>query len=239
MSERHLRPPARALVIMVAALALFAATAVATYTPYFHLRDVRVEGISELTRADVLRTAGLESSTNVFHLDAPRIDAALEADPWILHADVERHLPGTVVVLITERTPIAVALRGTRSDAVAADGVVLPGAALEGLPQIRASLGDLSDADRTAAAEALAAMTPILRSRVASVVALLDDELTMQLSGGLSVLYGRGGDDATKAAALGSVLRWAADRHVGLSVVDVSVPGAPSATLADGSTFIP
>jgi cell division protein FtsQ len=239
MTERHLRPSARVLVIAAAALVVLAVFAAATYTPFFHLRDVRVEGTSVLTRAAVVRAAGLDSSTNVFHLDAARIDAALETDPWVLRADVERHLPGTVVIRITERTPIAMALRGTQNEAVAADGVALPGAALRGLPQIRASLGELSDADRIAAAEALAAMPPILRSRVASVVALIDGEFRIQLAGGLSVLYGRGGDDATKAASLGSVLRWAADRHVSLSIVDVSVPGAPSATLADGSTFRP
>jgi cell division protein FtsQ len=239
VSERRLRPSARALVVAGAAAVLLAVLTGATYTPVFHLRDVRVEGTSVLSRPDVLRTAGLSSSTNVFHLDAGRIDAALEADPWILRADVERHLPGTVVIRITERTPIAAAMRGTQAEGVAADGVVLPGASLQGLPEIRASLGDLSDADRLAAAEALAAMSPILRSRVGAVVALIDGGLRMQLSGGLSVLYGRGGEDGTKAASLRSVLRWAAERHIGVSVVDVSVPGAPSATLADGSTFSP
>ena len=119
-----------------------------------------------MTKADVARLAGLSSSTNVYHLDTARIEAALAADPWIGGAEVERRLPGTVEIRITERVPVAQTLRGEVPEAVAADGVLLPEAPTDGLPEIRAALGDLSDVDRAAAATAVAAMMPSLRERV-------------------------------------------------------------------------
>lgn len=233
----RLRPWVRTAVLVAAPLVLLALFAASTYTPLFGLRTVRVEGISVLSRDAVLQRSGLGSSTNVFHLDTGRIDAALASDPWVAHAEVERDLPGTVVIRITERVPVAQTAEGETRVAVATDGALLPGASPGGLPEIRAALGDLSNADRTAAAQALAAMTPVLRARVAAVVVGVGDDLRVDLAGGLSVEYGQRGQADAKAAALRSVLQWAARERVGLQAVDVSVPGAPSAILADGSSF--
>jgi hypothetical protein len=116
---------------------------------------------------------------------------------------------------------------------------VLPDAPVVGLPEVRASVGELSDDVRTGAARAVAALDPAVRARVSAVVAQPSGSLVMDLRGPLTVRYGSAGDDAAKAAALRAVLSWAADQSVTLRDVDLSVPGAPSATLADGSTVTP
>ena len=61
----------------------------------------------------------------------------------------------------------------------------------------------------------------------------------MDLTGGLTVRYGAGGDQVAKAAALRSVLAWAARVHVTLTQIDLTVPQAPSATLRSGETITP
>ena len=50
---------------------------------------------------------------------------------------------------------------------------------------------------------------------------------------------GTPGEEAAKATALRAVLRWANAGSHSLATIDVSAPGAPSATLTDGSTLTP
>ena len=220
-------------------LLLLAGFAASTYTPLFRLRDIRVEGTRNLRPREVIARAGIGPGTNVFHLDAGSIVTALEADPWIRSATVERHIPGSVVIAVQERTPIAQALVGTNPAAVAGDGVVLPGAMIAGLPEIRASIGELTDVDRTAAAEALDAMPSVVRARVSAVVAEPTGSFVMDLTGGLTVRYGGSGDQLAKATALRSVLAWAARVRVALAEIDLTVPEAPSATLQSGQIITP
>jgi cell division protein FtsQ len=238
LREHAARRP-RTLAIVALPLFLVVAFAVASYTPLFHVREVRVEGADELSRERVLELAGVGPGTNVFHLDVGASERALTADPWIASATVERHLPGSVVIRIDERTPVARAVVGSTVAALAGDGVILPGASTARLPDIRASVGELTDEVRGGAAGALAALDPALRARVSAVLAQPSGSLVMHLAGELTVLYGEAGEDAAKAAALRSVLSWAADQDVALRDVDLTIPGAPSATLADGSTFTP
>lgn len=229
----------KTIAVVALPVILVAAFALASYTSLFATRDIRIEGAVTLTREDVLRLAGIGPGTNVFHLDADAVARALVADPWIATASVERHLPGTVVIRLQEREPIARSTLGSTTVVLAGDGVVLPGASADGLPEIRASVGELSDDARTGGARALAALERILRARVATVVVQPSGELVMDLAGDLTVRYGSPGDDGAKAIALRAVLAWAADQDEPLREVDVTVPEAPSATLVGGSTVTP
>jgi cell division protein FtsQ len=233
----------KTIAVVALPVILVAAFALASYTSLFATRDIRIEGAVTLTRADVLRLAGIGPGTNVFHLDADAVARALVADPWIATASVERHLPGTVVIRLEEREPIARSTTGSTTGSttvvLAGDGVILPGASADGLPEIRASVGELSDDARTGAARALASLERILRARVAAVVVQPSGELVMDLAGELTVHYGTPGDDAAKATALRAVLAWAAEQDEPLREIDVTVPEAPSATLVGGSTVTP
>jgi cell division protein FtsQ len=235
----HLNRRTKTALIAALPLLAVAAFAVVSYTPVFRAREVRIEGAVTLSRQRVLGLARIGSGTNVFHLDTGAVEASLTADPWIASASVERHLPGTVVIRLQERTPIAQSSVGSAPAALAGDGVILPGADTAGLPEIRASVGALADNVRNDAARALAALTPNLRARVGAVVAQPSGSLVMELAGHLVVRYGDPGDDVAKATALRSVLAWAADQSVALRDIDLTVPQAPSATLADGSTITP
>jgi cell division protein FtsQ len=230
---------AKTIAIVTLPLILVAAFFLASYTPLFATRDVRIEGTVTLTREDVLRLAGIGPGTNVFHLDTDAVARALVTDPWIATASVERHLPGTVVIRVQEREPIARATTGSTTVVLAGDGVILPGASADGLPEILASVGEPSDDARTGAARALSSLERILRARVAAVVVQSSGELVMDLAGGLTVQYGSPGNDVAKATALRAVLAWAAEQDEPLREVDLTVPEAPRATLVGGSTVTP
>ena len=94
-------------------------------------------------------------------------------------------------------------------------------------------------AQRTAAAVFLGALDPVVAQRVSEVSVGQDLSTSLTLRDGVTVDAGMPGDEAEKAVALRAVLRWAASGGHDLSSIDVSAPGAPSATLADGSTLTP
>lgn len=202
-----------------------------TFTSLFGAESLVVEGPVSLTEEEVLSLAGVARGTNVFHLDEAATESSLESSPWILDATVTKDLPSTVVISVIERSPILATDDGL---AVAGDGVVLPGAQVDGLPKVRGSV-TLSDEARTAAAQAMQSMAPVVRVKVASILALVNDELILELRSGTSVSWGRPGEEEEKAAALRAVLVWAGQQQLTPDTIDVSVPTAPTATLPDGT----
>jgi len=68
-------------------------------SPRFAIAAIDVEG-------------GLAVGTNVFAADLDAARAKLLADPWIESASLQRRLPGTIVVRITERKPAAIVALG-------------------------------------------------------------------------------------------------------------------------------
>lgn len=205
-----------------------------TFTPLFGARHIKVEGTVRLDPEAVAALAGVEPGTNVFHLDVEAATRALETDPWIESAEVDRQLPTTVVVRVIEREPVATADGAT----LAADGTVLPGAELEGLPDVEAVAGSLESEERTAAAVAAGAMAPVVRELVDTILVEPDGDLLILLEGSISVVYGQPGDDDAKAEALRALLRWAAEEGVQLENADISVPSAPTARPVGGEGAI-
>jgi cell division protein FtsQ len=77
-------------------------------TPYFALREVRIEGASHRSREHYQAVAALEKGKNVLALDLGEVRRRLLAEPWVEEAVVVRRLPGRVDVTVREREPLAV-----------------------------------------------------------------------------------------------------------------------------------
>ena len=73
---------------------------------YFHVQTVQLEGARFLTPTSVLAALGTDTAASVFD-DPARFVAKVESIPLVAHARVRRRLPGTLVVTIVERTPVA------------------------------------------------------------------------------------------------------------------------------------
>jgi cell division protein FtsQ len=95
----------------------------------FRVRRVEVRGTRYLAPHEALQASGITRQSNIFQNFAPWRDS-LERHPLIARARVERALPGTIRLLITEVEPIALVLglAGSAGElrAVTADGTVLP-----------------------------------------------------------------------------------------------------------------
>jgi len=88
------------LVILVAGLLFIKSS-------YFTVGSVIVEGNKYVSIEDVYRIADIPQSINIFSLNTANIKMRLMGDLRIAETDVSRRFPGTIVISIKERKPMA------------------------------------------------------------------------------------------------------------------------------------
>ena len=77
--------------------------------PDFRLQAIDLNANPVIDELGVAETAGIDLTANpsLFEVDVSEVTEKLKALPSIVEARVERHLPGTLVVRIVPRTPVA------------------------------------------------------------------------------------------------------------------------------------
>ncbi len=73
---------------------------------FFHVRRIEILGARYVAPSDILSRLHVDTTASVWDPAAPLV-ARLASYPEIAHAEVSRKLPGTLVVQITERIPVA------------------------------------------------------------------------------------------------------------------------------------
>lgn len=217
--------------IAVVALLVVTAAVAATYSPLFAASDIRVLA-APMPRRELLTVAAIGRGTNVFHLDTAAVEARLERDPRVLEATVTTALPSRVRIVILPRRPVAIA--GSPAALIGADGTVIGPVGTRGRP-----LPVLRGEDLRAAAATAAAMSPALRRSVDVIAVRPDGGISVRLAAGFSADLGAPAELPAKAASLAALLRWASTSGVRVVSADVTVPGSPTALLADGETAVP
>jgi len=133
----------------------------------FALKELSADGFERITEAEVLETAGLALGQNVFDVAPEAAVSALESHPWIATATVERRLPGTMRVTVTERRAAAILALDAELYLVGDDGTLFkafePGDPVD-LPVVTGVRRDRFVADR-----------PYRTSVLLEVVALMHD----------------------------------------------------------------
>jgi cell division protein FtsQ len=219
----------------VVVFAVVGAASLAVHSPLFRARTIDISGISHLTRAQVVRAAGVSSATNVFFADTSAIEARLQAQPWVAEATVVRALPSTLRIVIAERRPVVAVDDGAAFRLLAGDGTLLAVAHDdEGLPVVRRPAArarrtvTLTPSD---AAAALAPLPPAVGDDVAAVAESAGGGLILRMRSGGAIEYGPPGAAGAKADALAALLRWSSREGRSIDRADVSVPAAPTARL--------
>jgi cell division protein FtsQ len=93
---------------------------------FFHVRRVVFEGMRYTPRAEALALLKVDTLQSVWQELTP-LSTRLEAHPLIADVQVNRQLPGTILVQVTEREPVALVRRTDgRLDPVDASGHRLP-----------------------------------------------------------------------------------------------------------------
>ena len=83
-----------------------------TTSAHFEARAVAFEPTPHLSAERLAELMGLPPGTNILAVDVDAMRSKIEADPWVASASVERQLPDTLRVTVTEHEPAAVLLSG-------------------------------------------------------------------------------------------------------------------------------
>lgn len=150
------------------------------------VQDVLVEGRSETPRDDILAALALARGTPLLTVDPESARARIEALPWVKTAVVERHLPDTIFVRLTERAPVALWQKDGRLAAVDADGRVLTRDDLGRFRELPIVIGD--DAPRAARSIlGVLAAEPDLYHRIEALTYVGARRWDVRLAGGIQI----------------------------------------------------
>lgn len=81
-------------------------------TTFLKLERIEINSLKRITRDEVITQAGVKPGDGMLQLRLKRIGEQLAKNPWVEKVRVRRYLPGTLVVEIVEREPVAIANMG-------------------------------------------------------------------------------------------------------------------------------
>jgi cell division protein FtsQ len=180
------------------------------------VRHVQVTGNHLVPAAEVRAAAQIRTGTPLARVDTGAAARRVEQIGPVLSATVSRSWPNTIVISITERTPVlAVALEAGGYGLIDEHGVVVRSALHPpaGMPVLTAPPVVLrGSAGILAAATVLRELPPAVRKLVSSVSAvsastLSDSTVTLHLAHGITVVWGGTGLAAKKTEILDALLR--------------------------------
>jgi cell division protein FtsQ len=98
---------------------------VAANSAGFRIAAISLSGQKEVSREEILTTAGVTGDASLLFLDADAARARLMANPWIADAAVLKLYPDRLQISITERQAFALWQKDGHVNVIAADGTVL------------------------------------------------------------------------------------------------------------------
>jgi len=237
------RPALRAALL----LAMVAAVVVAVRQPALAAGGVDVSGLRHLTRAEVLRAAGLEGHPAVLLVSPDLAEAAIAADPYVRAVTVEALLPATVRVSVVEWEPAAVFTAGTATYLLTEVGTVLgpavgppAGPALPGL-RVQGPARTLAPRERALPARLLAdlgRMRDAFPADFGLTISAFELDatgaLTADTAGGPRILFGQMVTEEqidsldAKLGALAALRRQVDLAHSGFDYVNLMNPSEPA-----------
>lgn len=92
---------------------------------YFRLRNVEFGGVRVARPADLVRALGVDTTQSVWQ-SLPALERRISSHPLVSEVVVERRLPGTLVVHVVEREPVALVQSDGILKPVDVSGAILP-----------------------------------------------------------------------------------------------------------------
>jgi cell division protein FtsQ len=201
--------------------------------------DIQAVGRRQTGAEDILAALGVSSTTPILGLDLADAKRRVESLPWVAHAEIERRLPHTLRVVITERVPIAISQADDRSVLIDAKGteIVAVTSRIADLPIVTGR----GAAENYAALRADLAAAPDLAARVRAAVRVGDRRWNLKLDSvedGIEVRL-----PETDAAAAWAQLAEIDRKHRLLArdvvLIDLRLPDRVVVRLPNGKTLPP
>lgn len=76
-------------------------------SPRFEIAKIGVRGQARLTPKAIVKHLNLPAHTNIFRVNLEDVERQLETLSWIQHAEVYRHFPNKLSIVVKEREPFA------------------------------------------------------------------------------------------------------------------------------------
>jgi cell division protein FtsQ len=203
-------------------------------SPWLRVESVSVTGTRVLTEAQVRQAADVPLGSPLISLDTDAIEARLRQKlPRIASVDVVSSWPHGIGLKVTERTPVLIVRNGGKFIEVDGEGVRFATVSQppKAVPTLELAVSRSAGARRfgtdrlTREAVRVARAVPPAVARDTQVVKVRSyDSISLELSGGRTVLWGSGEKGRAKAVTLVALMKAAPHaRHF-----DVSVPTAPA-----------
>jgi cell division protein FtsQ len=189
-------------------------------TAVFGVRDVRVTGTEILSEDQVRVTAAVPEGEALASVDLGAVRGRVAALAPVGEVVVSRDWPGTVVVAVVERTPVAVVPQGKQFVLVDADGVAFHTVRSRPsrLPLVKVPTPGPDDAATRSALRVLAALTTELRAELSAVVVEGPARIRLELRKGRTVVWGDATESEAKSRVATALLTRKGD------TIDVSAP---------------
>ena len=176
----------------------------------FAVKQIEIAGAVHTPREAIDSVTWRYVGANLFDLDISRVQADLRSVPWIRAVNIEKKLPGTLRINVTERRAVALLQDGDRLAYVDEDGIrfadLSPAVGDDDLPVIAGASGD-ELARVVALLRMLRASDPAIFSRISEVrpvaprgFALFDRDLG-------AFVYANAADVSTKWRSLYGIVR--------------------------------
>jgi cell division protein FtsQ len=91
----------------------------------FRITSIAMAGQKQLSREEILTTAGITGRTSLLFLDAAEARAKLKANPWIAEAAILKLYPSRLHVAVTEREAFALWQKAGKVSVISSDGTVV------------------------------------------------------------------------------------------------------------------
>lgn len=83
-------------------------------TARFAVSTIEIEGVTHTSQEAIDAVTARYRGANLFQIDLARLRQELGQIAWVRRVDVEKELPGTLRIRVTERTPVALVRRADR-----------------------------------------------------------------------------------------------------------------------------
>lgn len=180
----------------------------AVYSPLLALSTITITGTSRIDRAQVLSAVDGQVGTPLALVNFTKIRSELSKFPLIRSYVTESVPPNTLIIRITERTPIAAIQTASGFSIVDPAGVVLQQATdrPKGIPLVTAGAAITTSAAFTASVDVILALPATLTTKVDSVTAATKDDVTLTLTTGQKVVWGSSDQSLLKARVLAALI---------------------------------
>lgn len=198
------------------------------------LKKVEVSGNQQVAKEEVVSAAALTSGVHLFDIATGDVAEKVESLPWIAQAEIERILPSTVRIVVTERSPEAVVIVLGKSWVVDGSGVVLGEGADAPLTILDLRVEDVAAGEKIEspafghAVRVYRSLPDDVAARVSAVKAATVDRISLVLADGVVVLFGGAEFLDEKNFAVKALLRRAEKEGRPLTYIDVRVPSRPA-----------